>query len=444
MLRRLQARIALLAAVLTGAVLAGALLFAYGVARQQYVAGRVSAFESAVNQLQYQWDRYDQLDGDWLARLEAQNDMKLLLTENGRPLLHTLQLRQEDRAVLNEAVRIAEEQHGLSSDAPPLAGSQSVRFTFSAQDAAWRAELRLDGNTSDHWTSLLAVQSLAPETARARQLAGLFVLAGVAGWIGLGLVCWFVAGRAVRPVGRAMEEQQQFLSAAGHELRTPLAVIRASAAAAAGKPEQTGRYLEVIDGESRRMGALVDDLLLLSAGASARARLRRESLEPDTFLLDFAESMELLARKRGRGLRVALPSRALPAASADAFRLRQLLTILVDNALRFAPAGSDVELRLSEKGGRVRFAVVDRGPGVPDADKKRIFGRFVCGVPAEDDTRHYGLGLAVAAELTIFHGGRLWVQDTPGGGATFCLELPRTDDPGDMKSGRGLDKKSPR
>src|SRR5699024_10475166 len=120
----------------------------------------------------------------------------------------------------------------------------------------------------------------------------------------------------------------QFLSAAGHELRTPLAVIRANAAAAAGKPEQAGRYLEVIDGESRRMGALVDDLLLLSAGASARARLRREPLEPDTFLLDFAESMEPLARKRGRGLRVDLPSGALPAVSADAFRLRQLLTIL--------------------------------------------------------------------------------------------------------------------
>ena len=151
--------------------------------------------------------------------------------------------------------------------------------------------------------------------------------------------------------------------------------------------------------------------------------------------------MEPLARKRGRGLRVDLPSGALPAVSADAFRLRQLLTILVDNALRFAPAGSEVELRLSEKGERVRFAVADRGPGVPDADKKRIFGRFVRGTPAGDDARHYGLGLAVAAELTTLHGGQLWVQDTPGGGATFCLELPKTDDQGDMKPGRGLDRK---
>ena len=65
------------------------------------------------------------------------------------------------------------------------------------------------------------------------------------------------------------------------------------------------------------------------------------------------------------------------------------------------------------------------------------------GAQGGDDARHYGLGLAVAAELTALHGGRLWVQDTPGGGATFCLELPRADDPGDMEPGRGLDKKSP-
>lgn len=212
-------------------------------------------------------------------------------------------------------------------------------------------------------------------------------------------------------------------------------MIRANAAAAAGKPEQAGRYLEVIDGESRRWGRWWTSCCC-SARGQRRARLRREPLEPDTFLLDFAESMEPLARKRGRGLRVDLPSGALPAVSADAFRLRQLLTILVDNALRFAPAGSEVELHLSEKGGRVRFAVADRGPGVPDADKSAFSG----GCPwsqAGDDARHYGLGLAVAAELTALHGGRLWVQDTPGGGATFCLELPRADDPGRHGTGTG-------
>lgn len=424
MLRRLRARITLLAAALTGAVLTGALLFAFGVTCRQYSDSRRSAFETAVTQLQYQWDRYDQLDGDWLSRLEAQNGMKVLLTENGNPLLHSLRLGEEERALLEAAKRAAEEQQGLLADAPPLAGSQSASFTFSAQGGSWRGEVRLDGGAGSRWTSLVAVQDLGPERAHALRMAALFVLVAAAGWAGLGLAGWFIAGRAVRPVARAMDQQQQFLSAAGHELRTPLAVIRANAGAAARQPDQAQRYLAVIDGEAKRMGALVDELLLLSAGASARARLRRESLAPDTFLLDFAEGMEPLAKKRERRLAVRLPEKALPPVEADAYRLRQLLAILVDNALRFAPEGTEIELGLAERGGRVRFWVADRGPGVADCDKKRIFERFYRGQAAGEDPRHHGLGLAVAAELAALHGGRLWVEDAPGGGAAFCLELP--------------------
>lgn len=423
MLRRLRVQITLLAVLLTGAVLTGALLFAFGVTCRQYTDSRRSAFEAAVTQLQYQWDRYDQLDGDWLAQLEAQNGMKVLLTENGKPLLHSLRLGEEECALLDAAKQAAEEQHGILTDAPPLTGGQSASFTFWAQESTWRGEVRLDSNEGSRWTSLVAVQDLAPERAYILRMAALFALVATAGWTGLALACWFIAGRAVRPVAHAMDQQQQFLSAAGHELRTPLAVIRANAGAAARQPQQAQRYLAVIDGEAQRMGALVDELLLLSAGASARTRLRRESLAPDTFLLDFAESMEPLAKKQKRRLAVSLPRNAVPQVEADAYRLRQLLTILVDNALYFAPIDSEIELGLVTKGGKVRFWVTDHGPGVTNADKKRIFERFYQGQNAGENPRHYGLGLAVAAELAMLHGGRLWVEDTPGGGATFCLEL---------------------
>lgn len=439
MLRRLRARIALLAALLTGAVLTAALVFAFEVTCRQYTNSRCSAFEAAVTQLQYQWDRYDQLDGDWLARLEAQNGMKTLLTENGKPLLHSLRLGEEERALLEAAKRAAEEQQGLLADAPPLAGGQSASFTFSAQGGVWRGEVRLDGGAGGRWTGLVAVQDLAPERAHALRMAALFALVAAAGWAGLALAGWFIAGRAVRPVARAMDQQQQFLRAAGHELRTPLAVIRANAGAARCQPGRAETYLDVIDGEARRMGQLVDELLLLSAGAAARERLRPEALEPDTFLLDFAEGMEPLARQSGRRLAVRLPKDAPPPVCADRSRLRQLLTILLDNALRFAPAGSSVELGLAARSGRVRVSVADRGPGVADKDKKRIFERFYRADPS-GDAGHWGLGLAVAAELAALHGGRLWVEDAPGGGALFLLELPRADDPATMQTGRGLDR----
>lgn len=199
--------------------------------------------------------------------------------------------------------------------------------------------------------------------------------------------------------------------------------MRANAGAALAQPEQAETYLRVIDSESQRMGSLVDDLLLLSAGASARTRLRLVPLDPDTLLLDFAEGMEPLAKDRGLKLAVRLPEAALPKVLGDQYRLQQLLTILLDNALEYAPPDSQIELELRSQAGRVIFRISDHGPGVPDKNKKRIFQRFVT-TATEEGSRHYGLGLAVAAELTALHQGRLWVDDTPGGGATFCLELP--------------------
>ncbi len=425
MLKRLRLRITWLASLLTGAVLSAALLFSFAVARRQFLDSRRAAFETAVSQLQYQWERFDVLEDSWLRELEAQNDMRVLLTENGRTLLYSLRADDDASAVFDTAGAVAAADFGIDAAAPPLAGvaGQSADFAFRAGGTDYLCAVRLTGAASGRWTGIVAVQNRTAERAYTLRLAALFLLAAAAGWAGLSLVCWFVAGRAVRPVGRAMDEQQRFLSDAGHELRTPLAVIRANAGAALRQPEQSRKYLEVIDTESCRMGALVDELLLLSAGASARTRLRLAPLEPDTFLLDFAESMEPLAQRRGRRLTVSLPEHAAPAVDADAYRLRQLLAVLVDNALRFAPKGSAVELRLCAKGGRVRFCVTDHGPGVPDKDKRRIFERFV-GSGADDGARHYGLGLAVAAELASLHGGKLWAEDAPGGGAAFFLELP--------------------
>ena len=162
MLRRLRARITLLAALLTGAVLTGALLFAFGVTCRQYSDSRRSAFETAVTQLQYQWDRYDQLDGDWLARLEAQNGMKVLLTENGAPLLHSLHLGEEERALLEAAKRAAEEQQGLLADAPPLAGSQSASFTFRPRAAAGGAKCGWTAAPAAGGRALWRCRTLAP------------------------------------------------------------------------------------------------------------------------------------------------------------------------------------------------------------------------------------------------------------------------------------------
>lgn len=424
MLRRLRARITLLTSLLTGTVLTAVLLFAFLVSRQQYIASRQEAFASNLSQLQFQWERFAQLSDSWLADLEERGQLQVELLENGQPLLYSLRVSQEREALFRQVKKKAALEYGLDVTAPPLLSSgQSADFILSADGRSYRCAVRLEGSSGQRWTALLAVQDLQPQQDYLARLGVLYGLVAVAGWAVLTLISWLVAGRAVHPVAQAMEEQQQFLSAAGHELRTPLAVVRANAGAALAQPTQAAQYLRVIDHESQRMGSLVDELLLLSAGASARIRLRLTPLAPDTLLLDFAEGMEPLAKCKGIRLMTHLPDTAIPQVLGDRYRLQQLFTILLDNALEYAPAGSQIELGLKARAGRVTFWIADHGPGVADADKKRIFQRFVT-TARNQDSRHYGLGLAVANELTSLHKGKLWVEDTPGGGATFCLELP--------------------
>ncbi|MBU3806544.1 MAG: HAMP domain-containing histidine kinase [Candidatus Fournierella pullistercoris] len=425
MLRRLRLRITLLAALLTGVVLAAVLSVACRIAGEQYTTGRLDAFDTAVNQLQYRWEQFNQLEDSWLQQLEAENGVLIQLEENGHPLLYSKRRSTADQTLLQAVRDTAEQHYTVNLSSRPLAepNTQQPNFSLTAPDGqVYRCTLRLN-LSANRWTTLLAAQNLTVEQTYLNHLGLLFALVGVGAWLLICLICWFVAGRAVRPVAEAMEQQQQFICAAGHELRTPLTVIRANAGAALQHPGKADKYLHIIDSEGKRMGTLVDELLLLSAGASARHRLQLETVAPDTFLLDFAESIEPLAVQAGRKIQVELPDKEVPLLQCDSYRLRQLLTILVDNALRFAPEHTTIRLQLVQASGRVQFRVIDQGPGVALPHRKRIFDRFYS-EPSDGIRPHCGLGLAVARELALLHGGRIWVQDTPGGGATFCVELP--------------------
>jgi len=119
-----------------------------------------------------------------------------------------------------------------------------------------------------------------------------------------------------------------------------------------------------------------------------------------------------------------MPEEVIPPVSADADRVKQILSILVDNALRYAPEKSTVHLCMEKQSKGCVMSVVDHGPGIPDSEKKKVFDRFYRGSQSRSDPNHFGLGLAVAQELAAVHGGRLWLTDTPGGGATFSVFLP--------------------
>ena len=236
---------------------------------------------------------------------------------------------------------------------------------------------------------------------------------------------WFFTGGAIKPVEEAHRKQAEFVSAASHELRSPLAVIEMSAGTIRRMPDQALPLSAKIEAECGRLSRLVADLLLLAGSDGGRLDMVKSPASPKTILLTAYERFEELAAEKGVALAPDLP-RELPAEfPCDLRRIEQTLAVLIDNAISYTPPGGRIRLSLRAEGERVVFAVADSGPGVPDGEKERIFDRFYRADASRTDKEHYGLGLSVAREIAFLHKGTVTVRDSDLGGAEFLLSLPR-------------------
>jgi len=234
----------------------------------------------------------------------------------------------------------------------------------------------------------------------------------------------WLADKVLQPIRLALLEQKEFVSDASHELRTPVTVIRAAAESILrGREPVSARVRELADDivtETGQLGSLVDGLSEL-ARADSRGGVQLDLVEVRPLLAGIAEAGSLLAASRGSKLVASVDVDG--SLAADAVRLRQLFAILLDNATKFAPAGTAVELLADRAGGWVRVRVVDHGPGIPRDELPRIFQRFFRG-RAERQNEGSGLGLSIAQWIVAEHSGRITVLSSEGHGAEFAVELP--------------------
>ncbi len=225
---------------------------------------------------------------------------------------------------------------------------------------------------------------------------------------------------------RAAVEQRlrQFVSDASHELRTPLTSMRGYAELLRRNPGMRPEDLELavgrIEDEASRMGTLVDDLLLLARLDQGRP-LERGSVDLEALVTDACADARVSDPERAVTARALAPL----VITGDDARLRQVLANLLHNALVHTPPGTPVEVVLREEHEWAVIEVVDHGPGVPVEARGRIFERFHRADPERSrDQGGSGLGLSIVAAVVTAHRGRVSVADTPGGGATFRIELP--------------------
>jgi signal transduction histidine kinase len=249
----------------------------------------------------------------------------------------------------------------------------------------------------------------------------------VLGAFGFGTV---YARRALVPIREsltnqrlALRRQREFAADASHELRTPLTVIRSSVEYLERHRDEpvatVGSALEDIDDEVRHMTAIVEDLLLLARSDSGAVALEHVPVDLGDVAADGASAMGKPATDRG--VRVVVdPQPAVVA--GDPARLRQLVMILVDNAIRHSPTDGRVGVAVRAVASGASLVVEDDGPGIRPEDLPHLFERFyrAQGAPGGGT----GLGLAIAAWIVDRHGGRIEVANRAEGGARFVVSLP--------------------
>ena len=234
---------------------------------------------------------------------------------------------------------------------------------------------------------------------------------------------------------RAREEatrlKEEFLSAAAHDLRTPLTVVLGQAelmerraARNPGRPVDEAGLARIVR-EARRLRDLVAELLDAQRLEDGRAVLDRSPAD----LRQVVEAVR--ERHAGNGVDIGVRRPMEPLVSAiDRPRIEQVLDNLVENALKYGTAGRAPEIEVGAADGYARIAVIDRGVGIPEAERARIFDRFYRASNAQDVTdTGLGLGLYICRRIVDEHDGRIRHQETPGGGSTFIIDLPLDSDP---------------
>jgi len=265
------------------------------------------------------------------------------------------------------------------------------------------------------------------ETSGWKDLAATLALVGIGALLIFFIISLFFSRWALRPVEEAWDKQRQFVSDASHDLKTPLTVILANSSILLDNADETiaknSQWVESTKTEAEHMKQLVGDLLTMAQIDEGDATMPREDIDFSTMVQGEFLEFESVAFERN----VEFASTVAPDIHVvgTPSRVRRLVQTLIDNACKYAPAGSVVTLKLEREGRMARMTVHNEGDPIPAEDLPHIFDRFyrVDKARANDGDSH-GLGLAIAYGIAQEHGGSLEVASTAEAGTTFTARLP--------------------
>ena len=237
---------------------------------------------------------------------------------------------------------------------------------------------------------------------------------------------FFLVRKSTAPIERSIEFMRRFMADAAHELRTPITILRTRAEVALQQPREAANYVSALRGveaEARRLGGIVDSLLVLARADAGERQIDKERIFLDDIAVDAAGAAQIVARQKN--VVVTVDEFEEAPVDGDPTLVRQLIMIVLDNAVKFTDAGGQVHVRVSMHEGAPTFAVEDTGIGIKQEELSRVFQRFFRGETARSRTDGAGLGLSIASWIAREHGAEISLSSEPGKGTKVIVTFPR-------------------
>lgn len=237
---------------------------------------------------------------------------------------------------------------------------------------------------------------------------------------------FFLMRKSTAPIERSVLFMRRFMADAAHELRTPITVLRTRAEVALQQAREPASYvsaLTAIEAESRRLGGIVDSLLVLARADAGDRPIRRENFFLDDLAIDAAGAERVVASQKK--VEVTVEQFEETPVNGDPDLVRQLLMILLDNAVKFTDAGGEVRVSVAMHDGAPTFTVEDTGIGISAEELPRVFQRFFRGETAQARSQGAGLGLSIASWIAREHGADISLTSQPGKGTKAVVTFPR-------------------
>lgn len=325
-----------------------------------------------------------------------------------------------------EAAREAESNDGPKLGREGGRGGPEEALTIEGDEDDVRVvSLPVESEFGETIAVVQAAQSRWAVTERAGDLLFILIPVGLGSLILAGVGGLFMSRRAMRPVSESFRRQRTFIADASHELKTPLALVKIHAEVIQRNPTDPENETLVEDqlAEIDRMNALLSDLLTLARLDAGRLEVENKPFDLSVVAAETAGRFLVRAAAEDIHLEVEVPE-TLPA-RGDPERTAQVMTALLDNALRHTPAGGTITVSGGQSSDRTQATVTDTGPGIAPEHRERVFDRFYRAEEARTRSGGgTGLGLSIARDLAQAQGGGLQTGDAPEGGALFRLSLP--------------------